>query len=261
MVAVAKQQELSSDEKKMELTEHLGELRARIMRIALYLALSGTICYYFFKPIYAFLFQPMQRAMQGHGEWKIVFTHFPEAFFAVLKLSAVAGLVLVLPFVTLEIYGFVAPALTKEEKKPLRVAVPMSVVLFALGVSLAYWTAQFAIKWFVSYVDLFPNGVLYQDPEKYIMFMLKMMAIFGAVFQLPVLLMFLAWVGLLRSAGMKKSWRTAVVGISVVGLFVTPSNDVFTMLVMIIPVIFLYLGSIWLVQIVERKRDKRLSER
>lgn len=246
------------DDKRMELTEHLGELRSRIMRCILYLVAGSTVAYFFFKPIYNFLFAPMRRALTGHVEWKIVFTHFTGPFFVVLKISLVAGLIITLPLVIMELYGFIAPALTREEKRPLRYVVPMSLSLFSSGVVLGYWVSTFAIGWFTSYVNWFPNAVLYQEPDTYVMFMLKMMGIFGLVFQLPVLLMFLAWVGILRSEGMKKSWRTAVVGISVVGLFVTPSNDVFTMLVMIIPVIVLYLSSIWLVQFIERKREKRL---
>jgi sec-independent protein translocase protein TatC len=251
--------QLNDEEKRMELTEHLAELRSRIIRTILYVTAGASICYFYFKPIYAFLFYPMQRAIEGRADWKIVFTHFPQAFFVVLQISIVAGLIVVAPLVTYEMWAFLAPALTREEKKPLRYVAPLSVALFMGGVALAYWVAQFAIQWFVGYVSWFPNGVLYQDPKAYVMFILKAMGIFGLVFQLPIVLMFLAWIGILRSEGMKKSWRTAVVGISVVGLFLTPSNDAFTMLMMIIPVIGLYLGSIWLVQVIERSREKRMQ--
>jgi sec-independent protein translocase protein TatC len=247
------------DDKRMELTEHLGELRARIIRCVLYIVASSTVCYYLFKPIYAFLSRPMLR-MNTHGvDIKIVFDHFTSAFFVVLQISVVSGLIIVAPLILSELYGFISPALTREEKKPLRYVAPFSILLFAAGVALAYWVSGFAIEWFISYIPLFPNGVLYQNPKTYVLFMLKMMAIFGAVFQLPVMLMFLAWVGILRSDMMKKSWRHAVVGISVAGLFLTPSNDPVTMLVMIGPVIALYLGSIWLVKLIEKKRDKRFS--
>jgi Sec-independent protein secretion pathway component TatC len=166
------------------------------------------------------------------------------------------------PLIILEVYGFIAPALTRQEKRPLLYVAPMSIVLFAGGVTLAYWVAPLAVNWFVDYIRLFgPSAVLNQDPQKWVLFMLKMMGIFGAVFQLPVLLMFLAWIGLLKSAGMKRTWRHAIVGISVVGLVVTPTNDWFTMLAMIIPVIILYIGSIWLVQLIERKRERELRKR
>lgn len=245
------------DDKRLELHEHLAELRARIMRALLFVAAGAVICYYRFKQLYGFLFRPMEHAMRAHkSEWKIVFQHFPQAFFVVLEISVVAGCILASPFVIAEAWGFISPALTRNEKKPLKYVAPLSIGLFVAGVSLAYWVAQFAIDWFVSYIEWFPNGVLYQDPKAYVLFMLKMMGIFGLVFQLPVVLIFLAWVGIVRSAGMKKSWRTAVVGISVIGLIVTPSNDMFTMLMMIIPVIILYLASIWLVQLVERRSHR-----
>lgn len=246
------------DEKRLELTEHLAELRSRIMRSILYLVLGSIVCYFLFRPLYAFLFAPMQSAMNAHkGEWKILFDHFTGPFFVILKVSVVAGFILVSPLVTMEMWSFIAPALTREEKKPLRYVAPMSILLFVGGVALGYWVSRYAIDWFTSYLVWFPNAVLYQKPDTYVVFILKMMAIFGIVFQLPVILMFLAWIGILKSAAMKKSWRHAIVGIAVVGLFVTPSNDAFTMLVMIIPVILLYLASIWLVQIIERRRSRR----
>lgn len=249
------------NEKRMELTEHLAELRNRILRVVLYVIISATACYFFFKPIYRFLLFPMSTLINAHKDegWKLVFTHFTEPFFVVLKISLIAGLVFMSPFVVFELWGFIAPALTKAERKPLYYVAPMAVVLFFAGVSLAYWVARFAITWFVSYVSWFPQATLLQDPETYVIFILKMMGVFGLVFQLPIVLMFLAWIGLLKSEPMKRSWRYAVVGISLVGVFVTPSNDAFTMLMMIIPVIFLYLGSIWLVRIIERRREARMS--
>jgi sec-independent protein translocase protein TatC len=277
---------IPENDKRMELTEHLAELRSRIMRCILYVVVMASASYYLFPRMYSFLSAPMVKALQTHNngpvdvqewlrvgftraqaelierkvhpatEWKFVIHHFTDAFFIVFKICLVAGLIFSLPLIIMEIYGFIAPALTREEKKPLRYVVPFSVLLFFAGVTLAYWVARFAIEWFVGYVPLFNNSILLQDPQPYIMFMLKMMGVFGLVFQLPVLLMFLAWVGILTASGMKKTWRHAIVGISVVGVIITPSNDLFTMLVMIVPVMGLYIASIWLVAFVEKKRAK-----
>jgi sec-independent protein translocase protein TatC len=252
-----------SDDKRMELTEHLAELRSRIVRIIFYLVIGASVAYYKFQAIYGFLQRPLVDGMKGRNiKWVIAVPDFTTAFFVVVQISLVAGAILVAPLIILEVYGFIAPALTRQEKRPLLYVAPMSVVLFAAGVGLAYLVAPLAVNWFVDYIRLFgPNAVLNQDPQKYVLFMLKMMAVFGAVFQLPVMLMFLAWIGLLKSAGMKRTWRHAIVGISVIGLVVTPTNDWFTMMAMIIPVIFLYLGSIWLVQLIERKRDRDMRKR
>jgi sec-independent protein translocase protein TatC len=242
----------------MELTDHLGELRSRIIRVILYLLISSVLTYNFFRPIYRFLFFPMEAVMAAHKAegWSIRFSTFSEPFFVVLKISIISGLIIVSPFVLFEVWGFIAPALTKDEKKPLRYLAPLATVLFFLGVTLAYWVSRFAIGWFVGYVNWFPHAQLLQDPEMFVMFMLKMMGIFGLVFELPILLMFLAWIGLLNSSSMKKSWRMAIVIISVVGVIITPSNDLFTMVVMIVPVMLLYVGSIGLVRIIERNKEK-----
>lgn len=246
------------EDKRMELSEHLAELRARIIRSIIYVILGSIISAFFVKPIYDFFYRPMEVAIKGREvEFKIAFTHFTEPFFVVLQICVVSGLILTSPLVILEMWGFIRPALTRQERRPLRWIVPMSIVLFVSGVSLAYWVSRFAMRWFVGYVHLFPSAVLYQGPKSYVVFVLKLMAIFGLVFQLPLVLMFLAWAGLLKSETMKQYWRHAIVAISFLGLMVTPSNDAFTMLMLITPVFLLYLGSIWLVRLVENARAKR----
>lgn len=253
-------QEEHDDDKRMELTEHLAELRTRIMRSILYVVIGAIVAYFLVRPIYDFFYQPMARALTGtQVEFKIVFPHFTEAFFVVLQICVVGGLILVSPLVILEMWGFIRPALTRRERRPLRWIVPMSIVLFLSGVTLAYWVAQYAMTFFLGYVKLFPESVLYQDPRTYVLFVLKLMFIFGLVFQMPLALMFLAWAGLLKSETMKRSWRHAIVGIAFMGLMVTPSNDAFTMLLMVVPVFGLYLGSISLVRIVERSRARQAS--
>ena len=260
-VAVAarteKSQRVRDDEKRLELHEHLGELRSRILRSIFYICVGGIICYFYFQPIYAFLFNPMAVALRKYPDARIVFMHFTQPFMVVLQISLAAGLIVSAPFVTLEMWAFIAPALTKDEKRPIKYVAPIGIVLFAMGVSLAYWVARFTVGWFLGFVNLFPNAVLYQDPKAYVLFMLKLMAVFGAIFQLPVILMFLAWIGVMRSSWMKKYWRHAIVGISVAGLMVAPSNDTLTIFVMVGPVFVLYFLSIFLVQIIERKRDRR----
>ncbi len=246
------------DDKRMELTEHLAELRTRIVRSIVYAIIGSIAGYYLFHRIYRLLYSPMARALgDAHVEFKIAFGHFMEPFFVVLQISVVAGLIMVSPLVILEMWGFVRPALTRQERRPLRWIVPLSVTLFILGVLLAYWIAQFAMSFFLEFIPLFPKAVLYQGPKTYVLFMLKLMGIFGLVFQMPVVLMFLAWAGLLTSASMKRSWRHAIVAIAFMGLMITPSNDAFTMMMMVIPVFALYLGSIGLVRIIERKREAK----
>jgi sec-independent protein translocase protein TatC len=243
----------------MELTEHLGELRARIIRSIVYWVICGIVTYFLFTPLYNLLFYPLQQAAQGRDDVKIIFNNFMNPFMVVLQVSVIGGLIMALPAITLEMWGFLAPALTPDERKPIKIVAPASIVLFMGGVTLGYFVAKSAIKWLLGFLDFFPGAVLYQDPRTYVIFMVKILAVFGVMFQLPVVLAFLAHVGIVKSAAMKKYWRHAIVGIAFVGMLVTPTNDAGTMLLMVVPVFILYLFSIWIVSIVERKRDRRLN--
>ncbi len=150
VVAIRPTDALPEDDKRMELTEHLGELRSRIVRCILYIVAGGTACYYLFTPIYNVLSAPMAKALAMHNraplvldkylkvgftapqaeilaklerpatEWRFVIHHFPDAFFIVFKICIVAGFIASLPLIMMELYGFISPALTREEKRPLR---------------------------------------------------------------------------------------------------------------------------------------------
>lgn len=186
----------------------------------------------------------------------IVFRNFHEPFMVQLKISIICGFILVLPLVVWELAAFITPALTPEERRPLRLLTPVSVVLLIFGVTVAYFTMFFAMRWFLTYLDNYPQpAVLMQDPNDYILFFVKMMAAFGIAFQLPVVLMFGAFVGLITSKGLAKHWRWGVVIAALGGVF-TPSNDLFSMVLMAVPLLLLYIASIFLVRIVERMRAK-----
>jgi sec-independent protein translocase protein TatC len=289
------------DEKRMELTEHLGELRTRIIRACWYLVIGAILTYQFFTPIYGFFYRPLEKEMSRQNvarahegaepgfalpsathnpptlkeiqqtnraiDWiynhpgnvpimSIVFHNFHEPFMVRMKVSIATGFILVLPFVFYELAAFITPALTPEERRPLRVLLPISVLLLIFGVTVAYFTMFYAMHWFLSYLADFPHGaVLYQDPNDYILFFIKMMAAFGLAFQLPVVLMFGGFIGVITSKGLMKHWRWGVVGAVLGGVF-TPSNDLPSMALMTIPLLFLYAFSILLVRLVERWKAK-----
>ena len=292
-------------EKRMELTQHLGELRSRIIRSIWYLIVGAVIGYQFFPKFYDTLYKPLQveqarqnrlRPATVNGEGRpvdlakgavptksefdalvaevkdqrtnpsakpvmsIVFRSFAEPFLVKLKVSVILGFCLVLPFVLWELSQFITPALTPDEKKPMRMLVPLSSLLLILGIAVAYRTMFYAMTWFLSYLDDFPQpAVLMQDPNDYILFFVKMMAAFGLAFQLPVVLMGLAFAGLVTSKGLLKNWRWGVVLGAVGGIF-TPSNDLISMAMLGIPLTSLYFISILLVRFVERMKEKNKKE-
>ncbi|HLI47804.1 MAG TPA: twin-arginine translocase subunit TatC [Chthonomonas sp.] len=305
------------DEKRMELTEHLAELRMRIIRSLFYVLVGAVLAYQVFTPIYNFLYQPLAKQIERLDKQRVVanaassnkivfgpdgriyipplhnpptyqdienlrelviwglqhpgqkpvigdvFRNFHEMFLVRLKLSLLFGFILVIPFVLWEAAAFVLPALTPEERRPLRLMFPISVFLLLFGVVVAYVTMFYAMGWFLSYLSDFPPGAtLMQDPNDYIVFMVKMMAAFGVAFQLPVVLMAGTYLGIVNSKSLIKQWRWGVL-IAVVGGLLTPSNDIISWTLMVIPLLVLYFGSYFLVRLVEwiKIRDQARASR
>ncbi|MBC7528667.1 MAG: preprotein translocase subunit TatC [Chthonomonadaceae bacterium] len=293
--------EKTVNEKRMELTEHLGELRIRIIRAFWYLIVGAIIGYQLFPRFYGMLYRPLSQEMarqnktrppivnagenksryaQGQIPTKsehdalvndvnelrqnppakpimsIVFRSFQEPFLVKLKVSMIFGFCLVLPFILWELALFITPAMTPEEQKPLRFLIPLSALLLMGGVTVAYKTMFYAMQWFLSYLDDFPQpAVLMQDPNDYILFFVKMMAAFGIAFQLPVVLMGMAFAGIVTSKGLLKQWRWGIVLGALGGVF-TPSNDLISMAMLGVPLTCLYFLSIILVRMVENMKAK-----
>ncbi len=241
------------EERKAELTEHLAELRTRLIRATLYIVVGMIVMYALFKPIYTILEAPIAPILKLNPGSSFRFSSFTEPFFLQLQIATVGGLLLAAPLVVLELWGFVAPALTPQEKKGVHFVAPLSVLLFILGVACAYLILPRAVTWFLSYLSNFPNTILLQNPLTYTVFVIKLLLVFGLLFQLPVVLMFLGKVGIINSRLMVQYWRQIAVGLFTMAMVVAPSNDPGTMLALAIPLTVLFFGSIGLVKMVEPK--------
>lgn len=259
------------DEHRQDLTEHLAELRTRLLRAAAYIAVGMAIMYAEFEPLFHVISAPILSALtelsaklppdQRALAATFVFHGFHEMFFTRLKISMIAGLVLAAPFITLELWGFVLPALTKTEKRSAMAIAPFSAFLFLFGAGLAYAIMPAAVHWFLLYLADFPHAILLQDPQEYILFLVKMMLAFGLVFQLPILMMALGKLGIIHSAMLTKHWRYIIVGITAASMIITPSNDPLSMTMMAIPLCILFFISISLVKLVEKKPDAMVENR
>jgi len=253
----------SEDEKKAELVEHLAELRTRIMRSCVYVGVGMIVAWIFYYKIHDFLAAPIDHALShmrsehpgGGIANTFVFQHFTDGFFMFLQIVMIGGLIIALPFVLYEAWAFIRPGLTVSERKAASFVFPLSIVLFACGLAVAYLILPMAIHWFLSFVPT--DTILLQNPLTYIVFVVKLMLVFGLLFQLPVVLMFLGKIGVINSAMMKKYWRQIAVGLFTLAMVAAPSNDPGTMLALAVPLTILFFGSIWLVQMVEPKdKDK-----
>jgi sec-independent protein translocase protein TatC len=245
---------VEAEDRQAELVEHLAELRTRIFRIAAYTAVGTTICWFFYGSIFALLTAPVTRVLKESQKLtSFQMTSLTEGFMLHLQVCVVAGLIVAAPFVTMEAWGFISPALTKHEKRPIRWIAPLSVVLFALGVSLCYYIMPVAVRWFVSYV---PDNTEFRPfVSQNLLFIVKMLLAFGLAFELPIALMFLGKLGIINSKMMKTYWRQAVIITATLAAIATPSNDAFSMLMLAVPMCILFVLSIYLVKIIEPKDD------
>lgn len=240
-------------EKRAELIEHLSELRTRLVRSLVYLAGGMIVAYFLYGPIYTALTRPIMPVLTAHHS-KPAFLHIIDPFMLKVQVTLVAGLVLVSPLILLEMWGFISPGLTNNEKRPLRWMVPLSVFLFAAGVALCYWVLPYAFRWFASFIP--KDAVVMQSIPANMRFVLLMLVAFGCAFELPVVLMLLAQIGIVNSKMLKDNWRYSVVAISILAATFTPSNDVLSMMTMAVPMVILYLSSIWLVKFVEHRPNR-----
>ncbi|MCS7209689.1 MAG: twin-arginine translocase subunit TatC [Fimbriimonadales bacterium] len=247
--------ERTEDEPKATFMEHLEELRKRIFRALVYIMLGWAVAFAITPYVYDFLAAPLLRVKPVDA--RFVFTHATEPFFLKFKLALVLGLILVMPLVMREVWGFIAPGLTRQERRSVKLIAPFSILLFFGGVALGYYILPAAFNFFLSYLDDYPDAQLLQNPAQYVMFVVKMMFAFGLGFQMPVVLMFLAHVGLATPEAMWRYWRYAILIIGLLAALLTPSGDAFSMFAIGLPMVFLYFLSIFLVGRIVKKRRRQ----
>ena len=239
---------------QMELMDHLGELRTRLFRSVLYIALGMCVTYNLIPYMMRFLIKPLLPVMQSlHGQ--MITNGIAQGFILWMQICFISGLALAFPCVVLELWGFIKPALTEEERRPITYLAPFSVLLFFAGILTGYACLPAAYAWMGSYIRDMQGITMLQNAQDYMLLTVKIMLAFGLSFELPIVLLFLARVGLLNADLMTKYWRHATVGIAIVAAVLTPSNDPLTMMMMAVPMAGLYLLSISLVRAFEPGPD------
>ena len=240
----------------MSIMDHLRELRQRVIRALLAVAIGTIVMLAAYDPVKNWLTRPYRNLCSSRPEFQCdgsLFALGPlDGFSARLRVCAYGGLVLALPVVLWQIWRFIVPALNKQEK---RYAVPFilsSVILFAAGCCIAYWTLDKALEFLINF-----SGSDITEAYRitdYIMLVVMMMLAFGVGFLSPVLLVFLQLVNAVRPQTLIKQWRYALVSIFVVAAVITPSGDPVSLLALAVPLSVLFLISILVGWLLTRKR-------
>ena len=240
----------------MSIMEHLRELRVRIVRSLLAVVIGVIVILATYDPVKKFRTQPYRNLCSTNPDFNCdgsLFALGPlDGFSARMKVAAYGGLILALPVVLWQIWQFIVPALSKKGK---RYAVPFissSVILFAAGGSLAYWTLDKALEFLISWSGSDVNQA-YQI-TKYISLVTFMMLAFGVGFLSPVLLVFLQLANIVQPRTLIKQWRIAIMLIFVASAAITPSGDPFTLMALSGPLTILYLLSVLVGWLLVRRR-------
>ncbi|MBI1954516.1 MAG: twin-arginine translocase subunit TatC, partial [Proteobacteria bacterium] len=189
---------------------------------------------------------------------KMIYTGVTEVFLTYIKVSLFSAAFISFPLIVIQIWRFIAPGLYFEEKKiffPLLIATP---VLFLLGAAFAYFFVfPLAYEFFLSFEIPGSTGTLPIQLEarvsEYLSFVMRLIFAFGICFELPVILMILASIGVVTSTKLKKQWRFAIIGIFILAAFITPP-DILSMIALALPLIFLYGLSILMVRVIENRQ-------
>ena len=253
------------EESRMPFMSHLGELRDRVRNAAICFAVAFGVCYYFADRIYAWLRAPLfevwaTKPALAHEAPQMTFSSLTEPFWVNLSVSMWAGVFVASPFIFYQIWRFIAPGLYKKERRVTVGFAISSAVFFVGGAMFCYYLVLGRLYDFLlgyATADTKPAVML----EGYLDLTRDMMLAFGAIFELPLVILFLAMVGLVTHRGLWKFNRWFIVIAFVVGAILTPSPDAVSQIFMATPMVVLYNLSIVLAWSVTRKREKAAAER
>jgi sec-independent protein translocase protein TatC len=239
---------------KMSLTAHLEDLRKRIIISVTVILAAFVVAFNYSEEIFQILIFPLRNSLDFSIKdlyihfvpddklkaTKLVFLAPTEAFWMNMKVAFVAALVLSLPVIFLQLWKFVSPGLKDNEKKYVIPFVLVATGLFLVGASFCFLIVlPFALSFLLNYkVGDFLMPML--SVGQYVDFCLKFILAFGAIFELPIILIFLTKIGLVTPQTLKRNRKMAIVLAFVAGAVLTPTPDVFNQTLMAVPIILLY---------------------
>ncbi|MDD5617810.1 MAG: twin-arginine translocase subunit TatC [Candidatus Omnitrophica bacterium] len=230
-------------DKKLTLVQHLEELRTRLLKSIIFIIACSVFTYTYINEILLFLSKPIG---------KLIFIAPQEAFVANLQIAFFGGLFFASPFVLCQVWQFVSAGLRQEERKYALIFGLFSFILFIAGCLFGFFViVPIGIKFLMGYTPDFITPMI--TLSNYISFLGVLSIVFGLAFQLPLILAFLAKIGLVNPDFLSRKRREAIVVIFIVAAILTPP-DVFTQIMMAVPLVILYESGIILSRLIKPKK-------
>jgi sec-independent protein translocase protein TatC len=236
-------------EKTMSILDHLQELRKVLLISIGSLIPAAAVGWFFREQLLAILVEPVRALDQ-----KLVYLAMTEAFMAELKIAFIAGFIIASPVIFWQVWGFILPALRTHEKRYLMVIVPLSIILFAVGVIFGYSTVfKYGIKFFLGFATEGLTPML--SLSRYLSFTFWFLLPFGLMFELPLLIFFMAKLGIVNYPFLAKNRKFALLMVFVISAVATPTTDLISQSAMAIPMYILYEISIWIVRFIKPRAE------
>ena len=241
----------------MSILGHLNELRVHVMRAGIAVLITTAASFVCAGRLVSFLLQPSaQSRPDGATLQTLRPTEGIETYFRVALLS---GIIVAMPIILLELWRFIQPGLSKRERRYIYIFIPAGLLLFGLGIAFAWFVLAPAAIYFLAnfMTDVFATE---WTGDEYIGFITRLLLWIGVGFQMPIIIYFVARLGVVTSQTLREQWRVAVVGIAILAAVITPSIDPVTMLLTMAPLLALYVVSIGLAVIGQRQFERAAEE-
>jgi sec-independent protein translocase protein TatC len=237
---------------KMPFTQHLEELRRRLIICIASVAVGFLISYYFKEQIFGWLMRPMIDALPEGQNRKLIYTAPVEALITYLKVSLIGGIGLATPVILYQFWRFVAPGLYAHERRYLYPMVFSSTIFFVGGALFGYYVVfPFGFQFFASFANEYITPMI--STREFLSFATKMLLAFGLIFELPLVTFILARIGVISNKFLRRQRKYAIVLIFVISALLTPTPDAFNQFLMAAPLLVLYEMSIWIAHFFGRK--------
>jgi sec-independent protein translocase protein TatC len=242
---------MAEGERKLTLLAHINELRKRLVRSVIAVGIGIVISFIFWRWLFHVLMLPAQNI-------NLIFIELTEMIGVVMKVCLGAGLIIAMPYITIQVIIFVRPALTRNEMKYVYILLPWVTVMFLGGVVFGYYVLiPPAIKFLYTFgSDIATPQIIIGN---YISIVTRLLLAIGLVFELPVLSTLLARIGIIKPEWLSSKRKLAIIGAFILAAIITPTFDPINQTLVAVPLIVLYEMSIWLAKLVYRRNKESVN--